>query len=670
MRRLLQVFALLLVAVAARPVMGFSLAGPLGGDPGGEAWQTVDIGYGLAGDIVAPKNLGEEYRWNIPVITYGFDPTFINYFGTNGIAAVEAAIAVYNSLPDVSTLSQTLNEYPLKDPATGANTTFRDSRRVNYTASALNLLDIKTMTMGVIAEELGLISPERFTWTLRARALVGALPVTNYFVIMRNFDPVTYTPSRYVNGNRLTYNIVEIDNPFRSYPLEFPADPESALYGFASVANLSSGNEETGIFPLGVFYNYLTRDDIGGLRYIYDRDNLNWESFAPGTQITAPDFSSITLLTNLDLFAFSDFTFRNPPAAVLAQFPNLVIRSNSSFITTEVQVVGATLTNSTAPWDDPLSGAQMFIPILQTNPVIRYIYSFANVVTNYFSPTTILQTELIGFQKEPWSTPDSPVYRTNRISEVVNLPNGGILIVPTNIGQYNFTGFAFTNVIGVTNVVLSTNVLDNGFIRPLIATEVYFFTNVIFGVFPFSVQPAPPAVLRGGVGKLTFKRLGSDAVFGGTNFIHTNIYTITYYTNSFGSPSLITNTFSIAETRPGILFGSADLGISAGVSPFVYSRTDATAWQNNGPLNTALGAAPAQGGPGNIFPPIEVVYNRVGPGLFNQRPGVATEEGSFQGFGGGWVWGSFDGSTNPPVVYPKDITLEDVELLINGGLAP
>ena len=70
-------------------------------------------------------------------------------------------MAIMNSLPNLDTLSQTLDEYPLQDPVTGATTTFRDSRRVNYTAQALNLIDMKTFTLGFLVEQLGLVSPER-----------------------------------------------------------------------------------------------------------------------------------------------------------------------------------------------------------------------------------------------------------------------------------------------------------------------------------------------------------------------------------------------------------------------------------------------------------------------------------------------------------------------------
>ena len=38
------------------------------------------------------NNIGEEYRWNTPLLTYAYDESFINYFGENGILAIEDAI--------------------------------------------------------------------------------------------------------------------------------------------------------------------------------------------------------------------------------------------------------------------------------------------------------------------------------------------------------------------------------------------------------------------------------------------------------------------------------------------------------------------------------------------------------------------------------------------------
>jgi hypothetical protein len=662
MPRLFFTFGLLVLVLAGRPASAFSLLGPTVDDPGGEAWQTVANGYSFDTDVGAVKNLTEEYRWNKPVITYAFDLSFINYFGTNGIAAVEAAMAVYNSLPDLSTLSQELNEFPLQDPVTQAVTTFRDSRRVNYTAQALNLIDMKSYTMSLLAEQLGLAPPERYVWTLKARETVGPLPTTNYFTIMRNFDPVTLQPSRYVNGNRYTYNIVEIDNPFRVFPLESPVDPESSLYSYSSVANFNGD-----VFTLtpGTFYTYLTRDDIGGLRYIYDRQNLNYERFSPGSQIVAPDTNGITLISNIDLSNFSLFTRFNDPATVQAAFPNLVILSNSVSFDTTVDVVGITVTNVRPPWSDPFTTWFEIVPILQTNLVLVYDYVFANVITNYSSPTTIVRTELFGFETEPWSTPANPVYRTNIIDEVIDVPSGAILIVPPNVARFEFVpGAAITNIFTITNTVFQTNVVDNGLLRPLFVAEYTLFTNVTYAVLPFTLQTPPDSVLRGGIGKITFERLGG-AIFTGTNFLHTNSYTVVYRLNRFGTPQLITNDVRLVGAAPDILFAAADF--DPDVTPSLTDRS--ILFQNNGDINSSTGVE-FQGGPGNIFPSAIFTFNKVGPGLFNTRPGTATEEAALDGFRERVIWGSFDGSTNPPVAFPQDVTLEDIELLINGGIAP
>ena len=55
---------LLVAFVLVVKTSAFALLGPF------EAWQTPELGYNPLGtDIGAPKNLGEEYRWNVPVIS-------------------------------------------------------------------------------------------------------------------------------------------------------------------------------------------------------------------------------------------------------------------------------------------------------------------------------------------------------------------------------------------------------------------------------------------------------------------------------------------------------------------------------------------------------------------------------------------------------------------------
>ena len=42
----------------------------------------------LVDDLGTPKRIDEFYRWNTPNLTYGFDASFVRFFGEQGIAAV------------------------------------------------------------------------------------------------------------------------------------------------------------------------------------------------------------------------------------------------------------------------------------------------------------------------------------------------------------------------------------------------------------------------------------------------------------------------------------------------------------------------------------------------------------------------------------------------------
>src|SRR4051812_48988700 len=188
---------LMLVVTAAllvQTTFGFALLGPR------DTWQVSALGYdpqGDLGDLGGPKNLGEEWRWTYPEITYAFDDTFINYFGVNGIQAVEDAINLYNR--ELTNSLQRLSDDDLRRKP-------RDTKRVHPTAQALGVLDLKSYTMGMLAEQLGLAGAVRWTWAIRDRQIFTG-QVTNYLVIQRNFDPFSLKPSRYVNGHKWTYFI-------------------------------------------------------------------------------------------------------------------------------------------------------------------------------------------------------------------------------------------------------------------------------------------------------------------------------------------------------------------------------------------------------------------------------------------------------------------------------
>src|SRR5947209_12131779 len=104
----LQLWTIAVSLFIANEAKSFSLLGPYAG------WMTPGLGYRQSGDIGGPMALGEEYRWNVPIVTYGFDKSFLDYFGSNGVAAAEQAVQLLNALPPASTID--LNNYPFATP--------------------------------------------------------------------------------------------------------------------------------------------------------------------------------------------------------------------------------------------------------------------------------------------------------------------------------------------------------------------------------------------------------------------------------------------------------------------------------------------------------------------------------------------------------------------------
>ncbi len=253
----------LLLGAGQQTVHGFSLGGPQ------LAWQTDNFGYDRL--FAFPQNLGEEYRINVPVVYYAFDNSFLDYFGARGMEEVDKAVAYYNNLPAFSSMSETLAEFP------------EDTTRENFAAGAFQLTDLKSFTMTLLSEQVGLAASEIHIWDARSRALQPNLtcPLYDFYVIRRNFDPVTWEPSSYVNGALYTLEwIIQCSPaPDLTYPLPLPVDP--LAYNFRSVTGANS------LGGAGFFYAGLTRDDVGGLRYLYRKNNYNMEQMPPDVFIGA-----------------------------------------------------------------------------------------------------------------------------------------------------------------------------------------------------------------------------------------------------------------------------------------------------------------------------------------------------------------------------------------------
>jgi hypothetical protein len=264
---------------------GFSLLGPI------QDWQVEAIGYDLDGDIGGPVRPNEGYRWNLPVITYAVDQSFVNYFGIEGIRAIDQAMKVFNDLPPMNRIETDGFSFFVNGEIVPTRTTL-----VNPEAAELGLLDVKSIAMRMVIEELGLANPERFAWTLRGREVeTDPNPdVTNYLVINLNFDPITLQPSPVVNGILYGYDIVEQEDPDIADAFEFAVDEldplaRTSVAGgsalFSASVNFLTGRLQ---FIGGRLFTGLTHDDVGGLRWLYRSSNFAVENLETNVVLGSP----------------------------------------------------------------------------------------------------------------------------------------------------------------------------------------------------------------------------------------------------------------------------------------------------------------------------------------------------------------------------------------------
>ena len=163
--------------------------------------------------------------------------------------------------------------------------------------------------------------------------------------------------------------------------------------------------------------------------------------------------------------------------------------------------------------------------------------------------------------------------------------------------------------------------------------------------------------LRSGVDKFVFKLMKNDSLFG--NFIaFTNSNKDSFFTNSH----VLKQTYGRGMNLPDIIFAAADLDLTTAGTPNLVRRT--AGFVNNAAFNTSVGGGggvTVTAGPGTVSPTLVVTFSKLGPSFINQGPNFLDQANSAQ-FNA--VWGSFDGTTNDPVVYPVGMTIQDLEQII------
>jgi hypothetical protein len=268
MMRFINILLVAGLSALAPCASAFSLLGQF------KTWQVSAIGYQLEGDIGGPQLGNEGYLWNIQTIYYAYDSSFISYFGKPGMAAVDAAIKIFNDLPAYSSITNDGSHFFIQ----GEEVPFDVRGPQNFSFAQAGLIDLKSQALQALIEEMGLAQPSRFTWTLRARNPDNTLnpPITNYTVVKLNFDPITLQPSSYVNGVAVDY---QVDDPIMRRGVSF-ADATELIastpepYFGSAVADRFLGR--------GTYFFSLSHDDIGGLKFLYNKQNFAVETLVAG----------------------------------------------------------------------------------------------------------------------------------------------------------------------------------------------------------------------------------------------------------------------------------------------------------------------------------------------------------------------------------------------------
>jgi len=165
----------------------------------------------------------------------------------------------------------------------------------------------------------------------------------------------------------------------------------------------------------------------------------------------------------------------------------------------------------------------------------------------------------------------------------------------------------------------------------------------------------------GGVEKVQFVKVAYDSLVGALFIPRRYTYALPYVTNSRLTTLRVTRTI----TAPDILFTAADLVASPPV-PFAdprYASITNAYVANNAP------ASPGGGVEASVFSPtLLVTFNKAGTIYYNYNPAFLDLGTAIQL----WSWGSFDGSTNAPIVYPtgSSLALMEEQVLAGGTAAP
>jgi len=232
------------------------------------------------------------------------------------------------------------------------------------------------------------------------------------------------------------------------------------------------------------------------------------------------------------------------------------------------------------------------------------------------------------------------LYNTNRLfveSLIGNVTGGRPQTVTGGGGGSPWGGFLTVSnfFFGATNFFFNTNVFAAGGTNN---------TNLIV------------TGLRPGLNQIRFQEVSYDSLLGQTFIPITNRFTDTTISNS----RPVIQPLQRAVLAPDIIFTAERIGLIDNYVPAITARTTTDGWQNNDALNGQ--DEEVDGGPGVIVPSVEIAFSDQLPYFINDSTFFLGEGGASRSF----IWASFDGSTNTPIIYPAygQVTIQDIRRLL------
>jgi hypothetical protein len=687
---------IVLVAAPLTAGFAFSLLGPVGNPAGsasgtgGDAWQVQANGfnpltpYSEPFNLIdvnpdGPKNLGEEYRCNAPVMYYACDANFLDYFGMSGMTNVESAFAILNNLTNVDSYSSDLSEFPLQ------------SENINYTAQTWSLFDLKSLTLALMMEQVGLADSIRYTWVIHDRYIVPNSGLTcpngiDYLVVSRNFDLLSSLPagspqyySPYVNDTLYSYFIDEFCNSTPPSPLtaaavaqnlyaqeEFQNAPVASGVGIAAEPY---GGAYGHLLP-GGYYTGLTRDDVQGLRYLYSTNNVNFEPTALGSVLLSstgggssglgPQF----VLYTSNYTAFVQAALTNAPSVLTNLYPGLIVLSTTyGPYTFQTPNIVSYLTNAFVLGNPPAlvitaSGSTSTVMLLYTNTYANLI-----VLTNGFHANTSAQ--LVTVTVTPGGVAGNSFVTNTTVQSITltNVPSGDYYIATNPCGNEILYQLPYTNVVATTNLILvASNSAGDFFSENL----VIYSTNHAYWAAPIlcsgggTVAVTNSTGLYQGAGKLQFVQANYDSLLGQFFLPVTNIYSSVFVTNF----QPVAQTFQRVVIAPDFIFSASDqvAGPSGDIYVSEFSRTLPAFVADPGYVGLAgPGVINAGGAVGSS---ITIAFDKSLPVYLNTVLTRGTN--NLDSF----LYGSFDGTTNTPIVYPDATSITKLEAAVYIQVSP